>query len=47
MVNAGGFSFGQVTGKEYSNQHIHFYICNGNGSDNALIRDAKNEKKYK
>jgi len=37
MVHAGGFSFGCVTGKEYSNQHIHFYICNGNGDDDASL----------
>jgi len=36
-VHAGRFSFGQVTGKEYSNQHIHFYICNGNGDDDASL----------
>jgi len=24
-------------GSFYSNQHIHFNICNGNGSDDALI----------
>jgi len=45
-VHAGGFSFGRVTGKEYSNQHIHFYICNGNGEDDASLRDAMNGKNY-
>jgi len=44
MVHAGGFSFGNVTGKEYSNQRIHFYICNGNGDDDAPLQDAKNGK---
>jgi len=36
MVHADGFSLGRVTGKEYSKQHIHFYICNGNGDDDLL-----------
>jgi len=28
------------------NQCIHFYICNGNGSDNKIIQDAINGMHY-
>jgi len=46
-ADAGGISFGQeVTGEEYSNPSMHFYICNGNGSDDASIGDAENGKNY-
>jgi len=46
MVHAGGFTFGQSSGKEYTNQHIHFYICNGSGSDDKTLQDAVNGKNY-
>jgi len=41
-IHAGGFSFGCVTGKEFSNQCIHFYICSGNGCDVLSRIDAEN-----
>jgi len=31
--HAGDLDFAQVTEEDYSNQCIHFYTCNGNGSD--------------
>jgi len=46
MVHVGGFSFGQSSGKEYMKQHIHFYICNGSGSDNKPLQDVVNKKNY-
>jgi len=46
MVHAGGFTFGQSSGKEYMNQGIHFYICNGSGSDDKTLQDAVNGKNY-
>ena len=41
-VHAGGFTFGRTTGKEYTNHRIHFYICNGNGVDDATMHDTEN-----
>jgi len=46
MVHAGGFTFGQSSGKDYTNQHIHFYICNGSGSDDKTLQDSINGKNY-
>ena len=46
MVHAGGFTFGQHSGKEYTNQCIHFYTCNGSGSDDKTFQDAINGKNY-
>jgi len=42
MFDAGGFTFGHDKRKEFSNQHIHFYISIISGSHGETIHDALN-----
>jgi len=42
------FCFGQHSGNAYSNQCIHFYICNGNGNplDAITLCDAISNRNH-
>jgi len=40
-IHASGFMLGCITGKEYTNRHIYFYICNCSGLDDEMMQDAE------
>jgi len=48
FIHTGGFCFGRKVRNDFSNEHVHFYICDGNNTNMlADALDNRNHNKHK